>query len=73
MADSTQMKTGASSLESLGDFGTGSGFVVAPGSAGYAVLKTCPIAALPETWLDALNVFRKRGDAYQWANGTTRT
>lgn len=39
--------------------GTGSGFVVAPGSAGYTVIKDLPIATLPEQWQDALNILPK--------------
>jgi hypothetical protein len=39
--------------------GTGSGFVIAPGSQGYTVLKDLPIAELPEAWQDALNILPK--------------
>ena len=39
--------------------GTGSGFVVAPGCAGYTVVKDLPIAELPDAWHDALNILPK--------------
>ena len=39
--------------------GIGSGFVVAPGSAGYTVIKDLPIATLPKKWEDALNILPK--------------
>ena len=39
--------------------GKGSGFVVAPGSAGYTVSKDLPIAELPQRWQDALNILPK--------------
>jgi hypothetical protein len=39
--------------------GAGSGFVIAPGSAGYTVVKDVPIADLPEPWQRALNVLPK--------------
>lgn len=39
--------------------GTGSGFVVAPWSEGYTVLKALAIVDLPESWENALNVLPK--------------
>lgn len=39
--------------------GTGSGFVVASGSAGYTVTRDLPIAQLPEKWQEELNVLPK--------------